>query len=175
VVYVGIDLHRRASQVAVFDEEGMEILSRRVTNHREALRAVFAELGGGARVALETACGWEWLADLLEGRGIELHLAPPRQTKAIAAARARSPTSSAPTSSPRPTSPRASCASSGSWCATHIALTRLRTALTNRVHALLAPQGVQHGRAELFGPEGRSFLGELPLPAPTRRRPKSPP
>ena len=52
----------------------------------------------------------------------------------------------------------------------HIALTRLRTALKNRVHALLARQGVQHGRAELFGPKGRTFLGELSLPEPTRRR-----
>jgi Transposase IS116/IS110/IS902 family/Transposase len=52
----------------------------------------------------------------------------------------------------------------------HIGLTRLRTALKNRVHALLARQGVQHGRAELFGPRGRRFLGELSLPEPIRRR-----
>jgi transposase len=52
----------------------------------------------------------------------------------------------------------------------HIGLTRLRTALKNRVHALLARQGVQHGRAELFGPRGRAFLDELALPEPTRRR-----
>jgi transposase len=52
----------------------------------------------------------------------------------------------------------------------HIGLTRLRTALKNRVHALLARQGVQHGRAELFGPRGRGFLAELSLPDSTRRR-----
>jgi transposase len=52
----------------------------------------------------------------------------------------------------------------------HIALTRLRTALKNRVHALLARQGVQHKRAELFGPTRRAYLGELSLPAPSRRR-----
>jgi hypothetical protein len=64
-VYVGIDLHRRTSHVAAFDEEGLELLSRRVPNDPEALRAIFAELGGDARVPLE-AFGWEWLADLLE-------------------------------------------------------------------------------------------------------------
>ena len=69
MVYVGIDLHRRTSHVAAFDEEGLELLSRRVTNDLEALRAIFAELGGEARVALEAAFGWEWLADLLEPRG----------------------------------------------------------------------------------------------------------
>jgi len=77
VVYVGIDLHRRTSHVAAFDEEGLELLSRRVTNDPEALRAIFADLGGEARVALEAAFGWEWLADLLEAEGIELHLAHP--------------------------------------------------------------------------------------------------
>lgn len=85
MVYVGIDLHRRTSPVAALDEEGLELLSRRVTNDPEALRALFADLGGDAKVALEAAFGWEWLADLLEGEGIELHLAHPRHTKAIAA------------------------------------------------------------------------------------------
>ena len=89
MVYVGIDLDRRTSHVAAFDEEGLELLSRRVRNDPEALRAIFAELGGEARVALEAAFGWEWLADLLEAEGIELHLAHPRHTKAIAAARVK--------------------------------------------------------------------------------------
>ena len=114
VVYIGIDLHRKTSHVAAFDEQGVELLSRRVRNDPEALRALFAELGGEARVALEAAFGWEWLADLLEGEGIELHLAHPRHTKAIAAARVktdavdarRSPTCCAPICSPRPTSHR---------------------------------------------------------------------
>jgi transposase len=52
----------------------------------------------------------------------------------------------------------------------HIGLTRVRTALKNRVHALLARQGIQRGRAELFGPRGRRFLAELSLPEATRRR-----
>ncbi len=34
----------------------------------------------------------------------------------------------------------------------------------------LHAQGVQHGRAELFGPKGRAFLAELSLPDSTRRR-----
>src|SRR5262249_6990357 len=51
-----------------------------------------------------------------------------------------------------------------------IGLSRLRTALKNRVDALLARQGIQRGRAELFGPRGRRFLAELALPEPTRRR-----
>jgi transposase len=178
VVYVGIDLHRRTSHVAAFDEEGLELLSRRVSNDPQALRAIFAELGGEARVALEAAFGWEWLADLLEAEGIELHLAHPRHTKAIAAARVKTDAVDARTLAHLL---RADLLP-GAYVAPrdlrelrellrhHIGLTRLRTALKNRVHALLARQGIQHRRAELFGPRGRRFLSELSLPAPTRSR-----
>jgi hypothetical protein len=62
VVYVGFDLHRRTSHVADFDEEGLELLSRRVTSDPAALRAIFAQLGGDAKVALEppsAGSGWQ--------------------------------------------------------------------------------------------------------------------
>jgi hypothetical protein len=75
--------------VAAFDEHGLELPSRRVANEPEASRTIFAELGGEARVALGAAFRWEWLADLREAEGSELHLAYPRQTKAIAAARVK--------------------------------------------------------------------------------------
>jgi hypothetical protein len=63
------------------------VLSRRVADDPEVLRAIFSGLGGDARVALEAAFGWEWLADLLDAEGIGLLLAHRRHTKAIAAAR----------------------------------------------------------------------------------------
>jgi len=69
MIYVGIDLHRKRSQVVALDEEGTELLSRRVVNEPEALKAILSELGGELRVALEATYGWEWLADLLERKG----------------------------------------------------------------------------------------------------------
>jgi transposase len=69
MIYVGIDLHRKRSQIAALDEQGSELLSRRVANEPEALKAILDELGGELRVALEATYGWEWLAELLEARG----------------------------------------------------------------------------------------------------------
>src|SRR5438309_889389 len=83
-IYVGIDLHRKRSQIAALDEQGTELLSRRVANDPEALKAILAELGGELQVALEATYGWEWLADLLEAEGHELHLSHPLRTKALA-------------------------------------------------------------------------------------------
>jgi len=39
-----------------------------------------------------------------------------------------------------------------------VALTQLRSALKNRVHALLAKHGILHGYSHLFGPGGSGFL-----------------
>src|SRR5262249_53222377 len=107
-----------------------------------------------------------------------LHLAHPRQTKAIAAARVKTDAVDARTLAPLLRAdrlPGACGAPRGlrelrGLLRHQIGLSRLRTALKNRVHALLARQGIQRGRAELFGPRGRRFLAELALPEPTRRR-----
>jgi transposase len=46
----------------------------------------------------------------------------------------------------------------------------MRTALKNRVHALIARQGIAHGHADLFGGAGRATLDRLPLRPQPRRR-----
>jgi transposase len=46
-------------------------------------------IDGEYRVALEATYAWEWLAELLEEAGYELHLAHPLRTKAIASARVK--------------------------------------------------------------------------------------
>src|SRR4051812_8765896 len=46
----------------------------------ERFRELFGELGEEARFALEATYGWEWLAELLEHDGRELHLAHPLRT-----------------------------------------------------------------------------------------------
>jgi transposase len=89
MIYVGIDLHRKRSQIAALDEQGMELLSRRVANEPEALKAILTELGGELKVALDATYSWEWLAELLKQEGHQLHLAHPLRTKAIAAARVK--------------------------------------------------------------------------------------
>jgi transposase len=49
-------------------------------------------------------------------------------------------------------------------------LTRMRTAVKNRVHALLARQGILQEHSDLFGKRGREFLASLELPDGSRRR-----
>src|SRR2546429_2579862 len=174
---VGIDLHRKRSHVAALDETGAQLLSRRIVNDPQTFLALLEDVGE-CRIALEATYGWEWLADVLQDAGYELHLAHPMRTKAIASARVKTDAVDARTLAhllradllPEAYIAPRELRELRELLRHQIGLTRLRTALKNRVHALLARQGIQRGRAELFGPRGRRFLAELALPEPTRRR-----
>jgi transposase len=89
-VYVGIDVHRNRSQVAVVAEDGKVQLNRNVVNGSEPFLRLIGDLPSGTPVAFEAAFGWSWLADLLEDYGFEAHLVHPLRCKAIASARAES-------------------------------------------------------------------------------------
>src|SRR5215218_1236502 len=126
--WVGIDLHRRRSHIAIVDEHGEVTESRRIANDRETFLELLGDPGDGeTHVALEATYGWEWLAELLEEAGYDLHLAHPLRTRAIAAARVKTDAIDATGRSrsccgrgccPRPTSRRANCATCANCCAT---------------------------------------------------------
>jgi len=73
----------------VLDERGAQLLSRRIVNDPQAFLELLAGIDGESKVALEATYGWEWLADVLEEAGYELHPAHPLRTKAIASARVK--------------------------------------------------------------------------------------
>ncbi len=175
---VGIDLHRRRSHLAVIDGEGTEVLSRRIDNDPATFLELLGELEGETQIAVEATYGWEWLADLLQGAGYELHLAHPLRTRAIAAARVKTDSVDARTLAqllkadllPEAYIAPRELRDIRDLLRHPIALTQMRTALKNRVHASLARQGIQQRHSDLFGVGGREFLAELELREPPRRR-----
>jgi transposase len=146
---VGIDLHRRRSHVAVIDADGRQVLSRRIVNDPATFLELLGGIDGESEVALEASYGWEWLAELLEEAGYELHRAHPLRTKAIASARVKTDAVDARTLAQLL---RADLLPEA-WVAPRelrdllrhrVALTQIRTGLKNRVHALLAKHGILH-------------------------------
>jgi transposase len=175
---VGIDLHRKRSHVAALDERGGELFSRRIANDPDTFVALLGELDGESKIALEATYGWEWLADLLEEHGYELHLAHPLRTKAIASARVKTDAVDARTLAhllrtdllPEAYVAPRELRDLRDLLRQRVVLTQMRTALKNRVHALLARQGIQRAHADLFGAGGRRFLDELELRPDPRAR-----
>lgn len=72
---IGLDLHKRESQLCILTEEG-EIVERRIRTSRERFTAV---LGGRprARILLEASTESEWVARHLESLGHEVIVADP--------------------------------------------------------------------------------------------------
>ena len=174
-VYVGIDVHRKRSQVAVVAEDGRVQLNRNVVNGSEPFLRLIGDLPAGTPVAFEAAFGWSWLADLLEEYGFDAHLVHPLRCKAIASARLKNDKVDAAILAQLL---RADLLPEA-WIAPppvrqlravlrhRIGLVRLGTQLRNRIHAVAADHGYDRSASYWTGP-GRGWLAELDLPAASR-------
>jgi len=86
-VYVGLDVHRRRTQVAALDEEGHELFNRNAPNDLRSWGTCWVGFEPGTPIVFEATDGWVWLAELLHEMGFEAHPACPAACKAIASAR----------------------------------------------------------------------------------------
>jgi transposase len=83
--YVGCDQHKHYTVVTAKDKDGNIMNNERLNhNDRERLTGYFSSLPSGSKVLLE-ACGFEpWLCDLLQEMNLNVKLAHPLRTRAIA-------------------------------------------------------------------------------------------
>ena len=174
-VYVGIDVHRKRSQVAVVDQSGEVLVNRNVPNGVEPILRVIGGLPPGTAAAFEAAYGTSWLVELLEGYGFTPHLVHSLRCKAIASARLKNDKVDAAILAQLL---RADLLLEA-WIAPpavrqlrallrhRVALVRLRTLLRNRIHAVLAEHGHDRPGGCWSGP-GRAWLASLQLPAVSR-------
>src|SRR5258707_14814834 len=174
-VYVGIDVHRKRSQVAVIDSGGEVLANRNVPNGTETILGVIGGLPRGTPTEFEAAFGWGWLLELLEDYGFDPHLVHPLQCKAIASARLKNDKVDAAILAQLL---RADLLP-GAWIAPaevrqlrallrhRASLVRLGTQQRNRIHAVAADHGYDRSASYWTGP-GRGWLAELDLPAAPR-------
>jgi transposase len=174
-VYVGIDVHRKRSQVAVVTGDGQVQVNKNVVNGSEPMLRLIGGLPAGTPVAFEAAYGWGWLVELLEDYGFDPHLVHPLRCKAIASARLKNDKVDAailaqllradllPEAWIAPPAVRQLRAQ----LRHRASLVRLGTQLQNRIHAVAADHGYDRAGSYWTGP-GRGWLSELDLPAVSR-------
>src|SRR5437870_1401625 len=172
---VGIDVHRKRSQVAVVTGDGTVELNKNVVNGSEPMLRLIGDLPPGTPVAFEAAFGWGWLAALLEDYGFEAHLVHPLRCKAIASARLKNDKVDAailaqllradllPEAWIAPPAVRQLRA----LLRHRAGLVRLGTQQRNRIHAVVADFGYDRSGSYLSGP-GRGWLAGLDLPPVSR-------
>lgn len=170
--YVGVDLHRRRSQVVILDEDGEKLSSVSIDNREpDVLVAAVLEGGEGCEVVLEATWGWYWAADLLTDAGFEVHLAHPLGVKGFQNRRVKN--------DDRDAALLADLLRMGSLPEGWIAppplrelrelvryrhkLSQLRTGLKAQIHAVLGKQGVIPRLTELWGPAGTRWLDDQRL------------
>jgi transposase len=174
-VYVGIDVHRKRSQVAVVTGDGNVELNKNVVNGSEPMLRLIGGLPAGTPVAFEAAFGWGWLAGLLEDYGFEAHLVHPLRCKAIASARLKNDKVDAAILAqllradllPEAWIAPAQVRQLRAQLRHRISLVRLGTQMRNRIHAVAADHGYDRSASYWTGP-GRGWLAELDLPATSR-------
>ena len=164
-VYVGMDVHRKRSQIAIVDAAGVPQRNRNLANDPAKLIPVLGALAPGTRVAFEAAYGWGWLVELLEELELAPHLVHPSRCKAIASARLKNDKVDAATLAQLL---RADLLPEA-WIAPQqvrdlrallrhrVSLVRVGTACKNRIHAVLADRGIGEDWILWTGPGGSGW------------------
>jgi transposase len=172
MIELGVDQHKRFSQVAALDTETGQITQTRVEHDGpEAIRAFVASLGPQVRASLETTGNWYWLADLLEDEGAEVQLANTLETRRLLKARAKNDRLDAEALAvlsadgllPQVYLPARARRDERERHRFRIALVGLQTRLKNIVHSILSKLNVPTPFSDLFGRSGRAYLDGLQL------------
>src|SRR5438552_2729134 len=177
--FTAIDYLKRYSVASALNELGQRIGEARIVGNSPAgFVQFFRSLGGPSQVVIEACWNWSWLYDQLQHieEVTEVVLAHPYKTRLIAEAQVKTDKLDARTlaqllradliarahvSSPQARARKTVLRQRLFWV-------KLRTAIRNRVHTLLARQRelTVPDRADLFGKKGQQWLGQLELPEP---------
>jgi len=177
MLYYGLDVHKKYTTYCVMSEEGAVLDEGRCSNEGLPRHPTFS-LKGRKRAVMEAGGNWYYIYDLLEPVVDELLLAHPLRVRAIAAARVKTDVIDARTLAhllradliPAAYVPPPAVRELRELLRYRLDLVKQRTALKNRVHALLGKEGLLSPFTDLFGRRGRQWLAALPLSQAKRQR-----
>jgi transposase len=167
---VGCDAHKHYSVFALLDQRGQLQQKQRVDHHPGAIRAFLSDLPEGTPVALESVGNWYWIVDEIEAAGCVPKMAH--------AARAKVMMGNIHKTDKLDAEGLATLEHLGSlptvWIApgqirdarelprTRMALSKMRTALKNRMHSTLAKYALSlDTTSDIYAPKWRPQLLQL--------------
>lgn len=171
--YIGLDHHRKFTQVAVVDESDGVIFEARMNNTEEAIRNLLERWAGPKRAVVEAGPSWGWIYDTFQKNGVEIVLANPAQVRVIAETRCKTDRRDARALArllragwiPQVYVSDPETRLNKQLWRERIWLVRMQTRLKNRIRHLLAHHHVPvPDYSDLFGKAGRKFLESLQLP-----------
>lgn len=168
-MYVGLDAHKKYCLAVGQDEAGRKVMEKRFCGTGPELQNFVSSLKRRDQVVIE-ACGtWMHIYDALTERGIQVRLAHPLKTKAIASARIKTDRIDANILAhllranlvPEAWVPPVGIRELRSITRYRAGLVKLQTQVKNHVHALLMRNGIEYEFSDLFGKTGLEFLSAL--------------
>ncbi len=164
--FIGCDAHKKFSVFASIDETGEYGRTIRVGHDREVFRKYLRELPPGSEIALETSGCYYWIVDEMEQAGHHPRLAHALTAKRRMAGRHKTNERDAQGLAmllrtgtlPKVWIPPAELRDQREMLRWRMWLSRSRTRVKNRIHAVLQRYNVEVDFADLFGDGGRAEL-----------------
>jgi transposase len=164
---IGCDAHKHYSVFAVIDKEGTLKVHKRIEHEPGAIQEFLEEYPTGTRVALESVGNWYWIADEIEAAECVPLLTHPAKAKVMMGNVNKTDKLDAKglatllrlNSLPHVWLPPGKTRDGRELPRTRMALTKMRTALKNRIHATLAKYNQKlEGASDIFIPKWRGEL-----------------
>jgi transposase len=167
--YIGLDLHKKDIQMAVLDESGQQVLTRRFATTRENVLALAGEVLPTDTVAFEVGTNSVAVGRMLQASPARTILSNPIKTKVIAQAEIKTDKVDARVLAelarvgylPQVWLPDPDTDALRHLFCDRRSLVDRRTELKNTVHSILHRNMVRYEFEDLFGVSGRAFLDEL--------------
>lgn len=171
MLYTGLDVHKKYVYAVTLDDTGHKLCEARVDNEPGALREYVGSLPERPKCVLEATLNWAFVYDCLEGHVDSVVLSHPKRTKAVAAAKVKTDRIDATVLAqllrmdwlPTAYIPEKGVRDLRDFLRHRASLVRVRTAVKNRTHAIVAGYGIRFGGSDMFGKAGRQFLSALQL------------
>lgn len=177
MLYLGIDYHRDYSHIAVKDKDGNEVINTKILNDKMVLNCFLEELAQPTKATVEAGRTSFVIYDLLTDLGVDVLMADPLKTRAIAEARIKTDTIDARTLAdllranliPEVYVPAKEIRQIKDILRQRIFLVRLSTMIKGRIRQLVdrnhleIPKNTKGKSIDLFGKIGLSFLKKVPL------------
>lgn len=175
---LGIDCHKKYSQVAVLNAKGKFVMNVKMPNNKEQFEQLFNELNEPCQAVIEAGYTWGTMYDLLTELGVDVTVAHALKVKAIASSKIKTDTIDARTLAellraeliPEVHVPVKEVRQQKDILRQRCWFVKSKTALKNRIHQILARNHIKNpGFSDLFGVGGRKFLNSLTLTGPDQK------
>ncbi len=170
-IHLGVDLHKKFSQVVAMDDKGKVLEKRRVNNNREEMESFFGKYPRDTKVVVEATGNWMFFYETIEKHLPLVTLAHPLKVKAIASARIKTDTIDSTTLAhlsradlvPSAYIPKREIRDLREVLRYRASLVSQRASLKCKIHAVLMKDGREDEMSDVFGKKGRKWLAGLEL------------